>query len=157
MIYSSCSRGVDLLDQMISCYNVDIKSRKWYLKVVILWLQIILHNSYNCYSNSTPKSITFLKYHQSIIKSLISGIKEGKKIQSTPAKPILQKKKVIPGIKDCQGGYEGGKKKCQICLSMGISKISSYICKTHKISVCVLYCYDYHRKNIELIFFNLLK
>ena len=46
---------------------------------------------------------------------------------------------------DCQLVYHT-KTICSICEDQGIRKKTSYQCKTHSIAICILNCYDNHRK-----------
>ena len=151
-LYSSSSRGVDKLDQMISYYNMNIKSRKWYVSIVGHWLEIAMYNSYIIFTKSTQQKISFLKYQQSVIKSLISGKREQRKILPTPQRLSLKSAPIILELseEDCKFGYKGGKNRCKICQAQNQVKITSYECKTHNIAVCILNCYDIHRKNLHI-------
>jgi len=48
--YSLYACGVDYMDQRISYYLPEICSRKWYMPLMLHWLEIILHNSFIIYS-----------------------------------------------------------------------------------------------------------
>jgi len=74
--YSQHSRGVDLLDQMIGYYNLDLCSRKWYKPIVIHLLQIAVYNSYLLFRKTTQKHFSFIKYQESIIRELIAPMRK---------------------------------------------------------------------------------
>jgi len=89
--YSKNARGVDLLDQMISYYSVDVKSKKWYKSIFSHILQISLYNSFLLYKKSTQNEMNFLSYQETIVRYLITSMRERKKKQQR----VLHQKKYI--------------------------------------------------------------
>jgi len=157
IIYSRNSRGVDKFDQVISYYINDHRSVKWYWRIVLHLLFVALYNSFIIYSDvkkKSPKLHTFISYQKSVIKSLVSGLRRRKKIEATPIKGKMKRSStefnfILPQDDECILEYTG-LMDCIICKKKGLRKRTTYSCKFHKKSVCVLPCYDIHRKNTDL-------
>ena len=156
--YSQTSHGVDFLDQMISYYQSDNKSRKWYMPIVTHLLQISLYNSFILYRKAKKKNMSFITYQESVIRSLIAPMRTIKSICVTPKKslnyislPIEEKQNNSIQINN-EGCFlaKSDVKPCQICNKEGhVLKRTSFICSTHKKYVCVIPCYSLHLNNLD--------
>ena len=96
--YSKNARGVDLLDQMISYYSVDVKSKKWYKSIFSHILQISLYNSFLLYKKSTQNEVNFLSYQETIVRYLIPQMRERKiyyQVKKKKNNRVLHQKKYI--------------------------------------------------------------
>jgi len=150
--YTKYARGVDYFDQMISYYEIKHKSRKWYTRLVLHFLQLAAHNSFILFSKMTDTKKDYLEYLKDIIKSLVYKMRQRNLAIETPVGK-RKNESIEPTLdeSDCKLGY-GTKRKCQICLLKGQDKKMSYQCFKHSLPVCVLHCYDVHRNNVDLCF-----
>lgn len=58
--YNLNTKGVDRIDQMTSYYPSENKTLRWYLKIFVHFLQIIMMNAHklrNCYNSRNTKSL----------------------------------------------------------------------------------------------------
>jgi len=131
--YIKNSRGVDKFDQVISYYSVDHRSVKWYIRIIIHLLSLVLHNSFILYSltlGQKSKVKTYLEFEKSVIRSLIGEMRLRKNISPTPLKkkPTLFDKSVEKnsGVRDCQLIYDS-KTYCSICQGNGMKKKKLYV------------------------------
>ena len=151
--YANSAKVIGHFDQMASYYSPIIWFKKWYLTIILHLLEVALHNSYILFPVSQGKIMTFLEFRKSIIRSLVSDVREKKEILPTPKKPNEKNKDIIIvelEEEDCKLEYYG-KTRCKICEIKNIQKYTSYCCGTHKIPVCILSCYDTHRKNLHIL------
>ena len=170
--YSKNARGIDKFDQIISYYTVDHKSVKWYLRIILHLLSVAIHNSFILYSNAKGKKSRFTNYldfEKSIINSLLEGMRQRKNasksnsttststkiissnIFQTPNRLIRSRSSTSQSFSgnstkdDCRIGYNS-KSNCSLCETKNKKKRTNFWCITHEIPVCVLNCYDDHRK-----------
>ena len=138
---------------MIGYYIPEIRSKKWYRSIVSHLLQICMYNSYILYTKVTNSQKDFLFYQESIIKQLISPMRERKSILATKEKKFVTKNNRLEstgmiiecGPEDCTL-RKNTLKECVICCK----RKSSYCCSLHNKPTCIIPCYDLHRKNVEL-------
>lgn len=70
--YTKNTRGVDCCDQMVSYYSYPRKTLKWYKKVILHYLDVILYNAYYLYTLKVNKAkITFLEFREIIKRHLL--------------------------------------------------------------------------------------
>jgi hypothetical protein len=58
--YNQFVHGVDRLSQRISCYNVDRKSKRNWLRIFIYFLNASIFNSFICYNQLPQDKLTYL-------------------------------------------------------------------------------------------------
>jgi hypothetical protein len=71
--YNQFSRGVDRFNHRISCYSLDRKSKRNWLRIFIYFLNASISNSFICYNQLAQDKITYLNYMVPVAKSLCSG------------------------------------------------------------------------------------
>jgi hypothetical protein len=71
--YNQFSHGVARLNQRISCYNLDRKSKRNWLRMFIYFLNASIFNSFICYNQLAQDKSTYLNYMVSLAKSLRFG------------------------------------------------------------------------------------
>jgi len=91
--YSQNARGVDLLDQMLSYYEIRHRSKKWYIRLVLHFLHVATHNSFILYTHSKAYSnkIHYIDFLKSLIRSLVSPLRIRLVLKFTPEKKKLVK------------------------------------------------------------------
>lgn len=67
------SHGVDRLNHRISCYSVDRKSKRNWLRIFIYFLNASISNCFICYNQLAQDKTTYLNYIVLVAKSLCSG------------------------------------------------------------------------------------
>ena len=72
--YIKYMRGVDGFDQMIKYYSFTRKTWKWTKKVVMYFIQTMLHNAHILYKKYGPqgKKMTLLQFHQIAYDALLN-------------------------------------------------------------------------------------
>jgi hypothetical protein len=66
-------RGVDRLNQRISCYTFARKSRRNWLRLFIFFFNASIANLFICYSQLAQTELSYLNYLVLLAKSLCSG------------------------------------------------------------------------------------
>lgn len=69
--YNNNMKAVDHHDQMLSYYSFEHKSLRWYKKVIIHVMQVLLINSYLLYNKFSGKNVNLYDFRLSVIKSII--------------------------------------------------------------------------------------
>ena len=128
--YSENARGVDLLDQMISYYEIKHRSKKWYtgIRLVLHFLHIAAHNSFIIYSHSKACSnkINYLNFLKSIIRSLVFPMRMRPALKFTPGKKKNEAIELEPNQEDCLLEFSK-QKNCEICNMKGLRKRTTVI------------------------------
>ena len=127
---------------MASYYSTDIRSNKWYMSIVVHFLEIAMHKLKN-------KKMSSIEYRKLVVESLIREVREKKHANQ---KEIVERRTSAiltePQGQECELNFNR-KAKCKICAKKNLSKTTSYWCKVHKFEVCILGCYDFHRVNLH--------
>lgn len=141
--YNKFMSGVDRCDQMVSYYTTPRKTIRWYLKVFFHMLDICLWNSTYIYNLKHQKKISYLKFRDMVISSLLLPIPENVPRNRSINRSVSHyPKKIEKRIR------------CQICSSKKIRSQTFYICDVCKdnkgkvIGLCVDPCFkEYHEKS----------
>ena len=67
--YNKHMGGIDKADHLLSYYLCETKTIRWYLKLRIYFLQIIMIHSFILYQRFSGKRVNLLEYRDEIIKS----------------------------------------------------------------------------------------
>lgn len=79
--YNKFMGGIDHSDQMLSYYSCEHKTMRWYKKLGIHIIQIILINSHNLFNQYSGSTCNLYDFRLSVIEALI---KEGLETTSAP-------------------------------------------------------------------------
>jgi len=116
--YNKFMSGIDRQDQMNSYYLFTRKTIRWYKKLGIHIIQMLLLNSYNLYNQYNIGKTLSLYDFRIIVLS---------KILPKPEKPSksLSIEKHIPSTHGMGGNGRNLRKRCQLCYKNGIRKDST--------------------------------
>ena len=136
--------GVDLSDQMVSLYDLDRKSKKWWVKV---YFRVVMSTAYNAYvvvCDVHHKKYPFLQFLISLAEDLIDCRRSKLPIRrmqkaGRPAK----RAKFLTNV----GGHfpikEKSCRQCIQCTSRKREKRTNYMCKCN-IPLCIERFAVYH-------------
>lgn len=133
--YNENMSGIDRQDQMLSYYPCERKTIRWYKKLGIHTIQVLLLNSYLVY-NRNVKKITFYDYRLNIISKLLKSGEENI--------PLLQPEathfpKNVPKNQNQKIMY----KRCKLCSTKGTRKMILFFCaKCDKEPGLCLSCFE---------------
>lgn len=77
--YNKYKGGVDLFDQRISCYPIDRKSNRNWIRIFLYFLQASLTNAFICYNDLPQSKLSYLQFLYSVSTSLIGNHNLSKK------------------------------------------------------------------------------
>jgi len=134
--YNKFMSGIDRQDQMISYYPFTRKTIRWYKKLGIHIIQMLLLNSYNLYNQYNIGSTLSLYDFRIIVLSKLLPKPEA------PSKSLS----IENHLPSTHGMGENGRnlrKRCQLCYKNGIRKDSTYFCDAcpKKPSLCITTCF----------------
>lgn len=143
--YNAGMSGVDKADQMISYYDSLRKTVRWYKKVGLHVLDIMMHNAHFLNSQyGTNKNVSLLKYREQVIKSLLK-IDDLPKEQSQNKNDVHYLMPIPPTEKK-----KNASKPCRVCYSeKKIRKETRYVCEVcpNKPALCIGLCFKtFHDK-----------
>lgn len=166
--YTQHMGGVDLFDQKASYYSIQLRSHRWYMKILFHFIEIAIINSYIIYQNvcklANKSFMNHLLYRKAIIRDLVKPMRESLGISITKKKSNNKRKSessfVADGIiDDCrleEIPSSSGRKTTRYSCQMHSDEDSEvrvpqtrYWCGRCKIPVCILKCYDKHRQNFK--------
>ena len=162
-------RGVDLFDQKSSYYSIQLRSKRWYMKILFHMIDISLVNAHIIYShfriNSNKIFFDQIEFRKAVVRELVSNLRTKLGV------PFTEKKKKNNQYmkRESEGGklfsedkcelhlipqMEGRRstvRDCQIHKDQGSGRQqTSYWCKNCETPVCPVICYDRHRKTLSL-------
>lgn len=82
--YNRFMSGVDFQDQIMSYYPFTRKTIRWYKKLGLHIIYMMLYNSYLLYNKHTNKKLSFYDFRMSVIEEILP-----EKSPQTPKKPTL--------------------------------------------------------------------
>uniref|UniRef100_A0A2H8TRK2 PiggyBac transposable element-derived protein 4 n=2 Tax=Melanaphis sacchari TaxID=742174 RepID=A0A2H8TRK2_9HEMI len=133
--YNKFMSGIDRQDQMNSYYPFLRKTVRWYKKIGIHVIQMLLLNSYNLYNQSQVGSkMTLYDFRLSILSELLPAY---------PKPRLDAKRKHIPKTHEIGKNGRALRKRCCVCAEKKIRKDTSYfcpICPNHP-SICLEPCF----------------
>lgn len=123
--YNMHMRGVDRQDQMNSYYPCDRKTLRWYKKIGIHFMQLMLLNSYFLYNKYSGSRITLYEFRLSVLSDLLQ-------IKDTRM-PLLNKnlltKHVLTKIVSKAKDGRVNRKRCKACSTKKLRKQTTYHCE----------------------------
>ena len=148
--YNHFSHGVDLFNQRISCYNLDRKSKRNWLRIFIYFLNASIFNSFICYNWLAQDMLTYLNYIVSVAKSLCS-VSERIHRGTAPSenKSQLASPKTVLNFDHEMHLPVKGKRRCAYCSTKEANFRSNIECFTCKLPFCLKEeknCFFYYHK-----------
>ena len=149
--YNQFSHGVDLFNQRISCYNLDRKSKRNWLRIFIYFLNASIFNSFICYNQLAQDKLTYLNYMVSVAKFLCSvseRIHRGRPPSENKSK-LASPKTVLNFDHEMHLPVKGKRRRCAYCSIKEANFRSNIECFTCKLPFCLKEeknCFfDYHK------------
>ena len=140
--YNNGMSGVDKSDQMISYYDSLRKTIRWYKKVGLHVLDIMMHDSFALHVlYGTDKKVSLLKYRETVIKSLLC-LNDADHPEEQYQDDFHYLMPLPPSEKK-----EKPTKPCVVCSRQKKRKESRYYCETclMKPALCIGLCFrNYH-------------
>ena len=159
--YNKYMGGVDYFDQYMSFYNMNHKSRRWWIKIFLYLLEVCIVNSYILYKLSirkqNKKPLSQLKFRSLLVNQLINNYCSKKKPGFCPAKGTAKKRNNPDGIKTVQNVIRLSNvgdhmpttiknyRRCARCSTKAKEKRSNIICSTCNVGLCKSCFTPFHR------------
>jgi len=162
--YDKYMSGVNLLDQMISCFPFARKSLKWTKKVFFYLTEISVHNAFVLYKakSSTKKYNNMHKFLLQLVRQLIDQETVSAEADDVDdvAPPSSKQPRMDPPDR-LRGGFKRHKitffppsaakqapcKPCRVCRKQGRRHDTRYCCAYCGVALCACPCFhDYHTK-----------
>lgn len=119
--YNKFMSGVDHNDQMLVYNAADRKTIRWYKKLVLNTLQILLLNSWYLHSVYSTKKVSFYEFRLNIIENLLGR-------QETPKPTKLPEIVHLPSQLQMSEGGKTMRKDCRICRTNKNRKATNFCC-----------------------------
>lgn len=146
--YNAHMKGVDRMDQMMSYYPCERKTLRWYKKIFIHVLQMIMCNAhylYNMHNVIGNNRMPMYDFRLQVIEALLPP-------------PVPQTTRTPPGrsslhrlTKNEERDAKGGRKRklCRVCYKEGQRKQSTFVCEVcpDKPGLCAVNCFDKFHSN----------
>lgn len=145
--YNRHMSGVDFQDQIMSYYPFTRKTVRWYKKIGLHIIYMMLYNSYMLYNKTARKKLSFYDFRMSVIEEMLPE-KVPESAKPTAAKPNIISEH-LPA--KCAKGPSGKtlRRRCKQCWSRGERKDSQYCCPACPESpgLCLEPCFrEFHSK-----------
>lgn len=145
IFYNQYMGGVDHADQMITLYELDRRSNKWWKKVFFRMLMTAVFNSFIIYTESSNKKITFINFVIELAESLISvGRSESLHKRTRKQGRVSKRVMLCNNIGDHLPVEKGGRNRCVRCKNLNIEKRTKIICCQCQVPLCVGCFTAYH-------------
>lgn len=147
--YNGFMKGVDRGDMMLAYYPIERKTLRWYKKLGIHILHMILLNSHTLHNihifNAGSRRIPFYDFRMSVLECLLP-----KPAEPVPFLPLRGTDHTLSVLGPRPGKPNAAKKKdCRICTKNGKRKTSKYFCEAcpGQPGLCPGPCFDtFHKK-----------
>ena len=149
--YNNGMSGIELSGQMISYYSNLRKTLKWYRKVALQIIEVLLNNSYYVFNKCTGKQMTMLTYREKIVNHLI-GLTDDVDFDKVPKANFHYLEPIPP-----TASKENPTRKCVMCKKADIRKESRYQCGFYedKVALCIHPCFKNYHVKLQYIMFHL--
>lgn len=144
--YNAYMKGTDRLDQMMSYYPCERKTIRWYKKVFIHSLQMMMCNAfflYNMKNAQEGRKISLYDFRLKVLEVLLPPIVAPRAI--TPGRNSIH----VPAQNEDLDSKGGRKRKmCRVCNREGKRKQTTYVCSVcpDKPGLCPVNCFEtFHR------------
>uniref|UniRef100_A0A8C5Q2Y3 PiggyBac transposable element-derived protein domain-containing protein n=1 Tax=Leptobrachium leishanense TaxID=445787 RepID=A0A8C5Q2Y3_9ANUR len=144
--YNRYMGGVDKSDQMLVPYLASRKAYVWYKKLAVHLIQMSMLNAFILYQATHARRITFLKFQESVIESLLCP-EENAPIVEEVEDVIRLRDRHFPGYIPPTEKRVTPCKRCRVCARQGRRKESRLHCPDcpSKPGLCVPDCFKiYH-------------
>ena len=139
--YNKNMGGVDRQDQLNSYYPCSRKTLRWYKKLGVHFIQLMLLNSFLLYRKFSGHKISFYEFRHSVLCSLLQiNVTSQKK---TPSKTNVSKH-VLSKIASKAKDGRINRKRCRVCSANKIRKRTLYHCEKcpEQPGFCVGECFE---------------
>lgn len=144
--YNAYMKGVDRLDQMMSYYPCERKTLRWYKKIFIHCIQMMMCNAFyfhNMHAAEKADRMSLYDFRLKVIEELLPPIVPA--IMRTPGRNALH----ISELNEDRDNKGGRKRKlCRECNKGGKRKQTTYVCNVcpDKPGLCPGNCFEsFHR------------
>lgn len=146
--YNRFMGGVDLTDQMVTMYELDRRSSKWWRKVFYRLFMTAIYNSYVIHRELRHlDNFPFLDFLVEVAEGLIalgrSKVPNSRK-RSRRVGRRSKKVKFLNNIGDHLPVHKGGRGRCIRCKTLKIEKRTQFICKQCEVPLCPACFTPYH-------------
>lgn len=122
--YNKYMSGVDRKDQMLSYNACDRKTIRWYKKIGLNIVQILLLNAWHLYQRYSGSKTSFHNFRFSIIEDLVEEKTSPRKILKAPAPTMVH----LPSHLPRQEGGKVKRKDCRVCRGKKIRSATTFCC-----------------------------
>lgn len=134
--------GIDKQDQLMSYYPSLRKTLRWYKKLEIHVLHILLHNSYILYKKYSGKKMSLYDFRLAVLEKLLPE-------EGNEAEVMVNKDQHLPSkIAETSGTGNTLRKRCRVCTKQKKRKDTIYHRETcpYKSGLCLEKCFaEYHQ------------
>ena len=147
--YIFLEKGVDRMNQMISYYDGDRKSYKWWKKVFFFAINICINNAYILWNYFHTKE-TIFDFRNNLVDEILAFTQtKYNKINN----PFVYNSIKLISVTTLHELSLGNKPRdCKLCSNRknGIRKITKYICKECLLNLCPICFTNYHKKFVYI-------
>lgn len=142
--YNAYMSGVDRADQLMAYYPCERKTLRWYKKIIVHILHMMLLNAHNLY-NKYEQKMTFYDFRVHVIRALLPALNQ---VVESPAQKRMRLN--VHKITKCEERDQHNRlkrKNCRVCCRTTKDKKTPYFCETcpDKPGLCLGQCFDlYH-------------
>lgn len=139
--YNKSMGGVDRQDQFMAYYPCARKTIRWYKKIGLHIIQLLLLNAYLLHKKYHAPRKSFYDYRLEIIKNLLpEGMQKNKNI--TPLHFVSHCPKKTGNVGKTL------RKRCKYCSSQGKRQDTVYECKSCGLGFCLEPCFQLYHSNL---------
>lgn len=160
--YNDNMGGVDHFDQLLQCYSISQKSRRWWLKLFYHFVDCVIVNSFILYNlertNNGQKTVPQIQFRSTLANQLISDFcsRKDRGRKTSVARSNKQKKMsgrevtvensfVFAEVGD-HLPKKGTRRRCAYCSTRKDQKRTSIYCNKCNIGLCVSCFEPFHKK-----------
>lgn len=143
--YIAGTKGVDTTNQFLVSYQTVRKSIKWYKKVILYLLDIVVVNSF-CVHQALGGMLSQFDFQVQLIRDLLqesTTIRRGSYQRNKHPTTVPLERRLQGTISHHQQVVPGRKyRRCKMCRQNGKRKVTRIICRACKIPLCKYGCFE---------------
>lgn len=153
--YNAYMKGVDRADQMLAYYPCERKTLRWYKKIFIHVLQMLLVNGHilhNMNNRSLKKPLSLYDFRLQVIESLLAPSEKPQSIpRPKPTGSSRTSTHCLSKNEERDSKNDRKRKLCKVCYAVNKKrKFTTFVCSTcpDQPGLCAVDCFNNYHKNI---------
>jgi len=154
--YNKYKTGVDLSDQMLSCYSFERKTVNWWKKVSFHLFNLVVANAHILHNKTSKKKMLLEIFHEKFAEGLLASAGMGIQVQgptSSPVSRLVREDHCVYRIPATYAKLEGSQHPCRVSAERSkrqtwkiVKKFTTMYCHKCNVGLCTGQYFEVYHK-----------